>query len=270
MTTITTSKGKVEIRELNSVTDMVAAEKIQLTVWGKDTIPNCKELFIPMQHEGGLVAGAFAENGEMIGLVFGFPCSEQGVMHSQLVATLKEWRSHGIGTQLKWYQRAWCLEHGYQKMRWTVDPLRAANAELNIRKLGGTCCTYYENYYGPMLGIDAGAPSDRLLLEWDMTSDRVNGRAQGTPADVGFPQAGAAIQVIDGEPAKTRLDLQEEQVLIRIPDDFVSLAAGDAQLANRWRLHTRELFEHYFAHGYQITEFTRLGGPAYLLEKKKL
>lgn len=268
MTQIITAKGKVEIRELHSVDDMVAAEKIQLIVWGKDTIPHCKEMLIPVQHEGGLVAGAFSEEGEMIGVVFGFPCAEQGAMHSQLVATLKEWRSQGIGAQLKWYQRSWCLEHGYSKMRWTVDPLRAANAELNIRKLGGTSRTYYENYYGVMQGIDAGAPSDRLLLEWGMTSQRVALREQNTPADLGFPQAGLANEVVEGEPVHSKLDLQEEQVLIRIPDDFISLAARDAQLANRWRMHTRQLFEHYFARGYILNEFTRLGGPAYLLEKK--
>jgi chorismate synthase len=268
MTNINTGKGPVEIRELHGVSEMIAAEEIQVKVWGADTIPTAKEILIPVQHEGGLVAGAFSASGEMIGLVFGFRTRDPLVMHSQLVATLEEWRGQGIGAQMKWFQRSWCLEQGIRCMRWTVDPLRVANAELNVRHLGGVSSTYYVDYYGRMQGIDAGAPTDRLLLEWYLDSRRVEERAQKTPADLGFPEAEAANAVEEGRPVRPRMDFNSRQLLMRLPEGYVKMAARDAQLANLWRMQTRELFMHYFAAGYSIVEFTRVGGPAYLLEKR--
>lgn len=266
MPVIETARGAVEIRELSSVTDMVAAEQIQLQVWGADVIPHPKEILIPIQHEGGLLAGAFATNNEMVGLIFGFPAKDSGVMHSQMLATLEAWRGQGLGSQMKWFQRQWCLDHGYTQVRWTVDPLRVANAELNIRNLGGTACTYFLDYYGPMQGIDAGAPTDRLLLEWPLLNQRVADRAVRKPEDRGFPQAEPANNVVDGAPADARLDLTGKQILIRLPENFVQLSKTNSQLALDWRLQTRGLLVHYFSRGYQITEFTRIGGPAYLLE----
>jgi chorismate synthase len=146
--------------------------------------------------------------------------------------------------------------------------LRVANAELNVRHLGGVCSTYYVDYYGRMQGIDAGAPSDRLLLEWYLASRRVETRAVAAPADSGFPQAQAANTVENGEPVRARLDLTCPQVLIRLPEGFLKMSAQDPQKANRWRAQTRELFSYYFDAGYEIVEFTRVGGPAYLLEMK--
>lgn len=262
-----TPRGTLEIRELRSTQEMVAAELIQIRVWGADTFPHPKEILIPMQHVGGLVAGAFTSTGEMVGLLFGFPTRDPLVMHSHLLATLEEWRGCGIGAAMKWYQRDWCLERGIREVHWTVDPLRAANAELNVRRLGGTANTYYLDYYGVMSGIDTGAPSDRLLLIWDLASERVARRASQSPADRGFADAPAANRVEDGKMLAEQSDFSAPQTLIRIPDDFVKTARSDPKLAERWRLQTRQLFLDYFAAGYAITEFTRVGGPAYLLTK---
>jgi chorismate synthase len=268
MTNYDTPKGSLEIRELRSITDMVAAEQIQLQVWGAEIIPTPKEMLIPIQHEGGLLAGAFTQNSEMVGLIFGFPTREPAVMHSQILGTLEAWRGLGIGTRLKWFQRDWCLERGIQQVRWTVDPLRAANAELNIRHLGGTATTYLPDYYGAMQGIDAGAPTDRLLVEWHLTGQRAVSRANQTPPDLGFPIAEAANRVEDDRPAASFFELACAQLLLRLPDDFVRLTKTDPQLALAWRLHTRELLLHYINRGYTITGFTRVEGPAYLLEKR--
>ena len=268
MTFLKTSQGPVEIRELRTIAEMVAAESLQVQVWGKDEIPTPKEVLIPVQHEGGLLAGAFSTTGELIAMVFSFPTQNPVVCHSHLLATLEEWRGLGIGAALKWFQRRWCLEHGIERVRWTVDPLRAANAELNIRHLGGTSGTYFLDYYGAMQGIDAGAPTDRLLVEWDLPSQRVAARENDIPPDWGFPTAIPANQIVQDLPVIAEAGLTGAAVLVHIPEAFVKLSRSQPELGLTWRLHTRAIFQDAFAKGYRITEFTRLGGPAYLLELK--
>ena len=268
MNAYNTSKGALELRELGSIAEMIAAEKIQKLVWGEDTITHPKELLIPIQHEGGLAAGAFNADRELVGFIFGFPTRDPTVLHSQLLATLEEWRGLGIGTALKWFQRQWCLERGIQEVRWTVDPLRSANAEVNIRHLGGVAATYYPDYYGVMQGIDAGVASDRLLVEWHLSSQRVIPRINQPPQDRGFEDAQAAIEVENGVPCKLRFDLSCRRILVQIPGDFVSLAKTNTGQALQWRDQTRQLFQNYFSKGYWITEFTRINYPAYLLEMR--
>jgi chorismate synthase len=267
MTRIETPRGTIEIREIASPEEMVEAERIEQQVWGADTKPHPKEILIAVQHEGGFVAGAFAPGGEMVGMIFGFLTRDPQRMHSHLLATLEDWRGLGIGAGMKWFQREWCLEHQFRTVQWTVDPLRAANAELNFRRLGVVSSRYYPDYYGRMNGIDAGAPSDRLLVEWDLTGERVVRRAASTPMDAGYPEAACANAVDRGESVFSRTDLEAEHILIRIPDDFVRLARTDQQAAVRWRLETRALFQAYLERGYRIAEFTRVGGAAYLLVK---
>jgi chorismate synthase len=142
-------------------------------------------------------------------------------------------------------------------VRWTVDPLRAANAALNIRGLGATARAYFPDYYGVMKGIDAGAPTDRLLVEWLLNSPRARSRRAGPPPDLGYPQA---LPVEDGLQAGL-------PALLRLPEDFVSLSQSDPGAALEWRMRTREQFLRCFARGYILTGFTRVGGPAYLLER---
>ena len=261
-----TANGRVEIRELRAMDEMVAAEQIQSEVWGAD--PHPKELLIAVQYEGGFLAGAFSPLGTMVGLVFSFPTSDPAAQHSQLLATLASWRGLGIGTQLKWFQRRWCLARGIQVIRWTVDPLRAANAELNIRHLGSTSSTYLPDYYGRMEGIDAGVPTDRLLVEWQLSAERVLARLDGPPEDRGFEDVIQANIVEDGRSSCPEPDLSAERVLLCLPHNFIQLAQTDPDLAIHWRMQTRELFQAYFRRGFAVTEFTRVGGPAYLLERK--
>ncbi len=268
MKSIATPKGTVEIREFLRPEEMAEIEDLQLKVWGADTHPQPKESLIATQHVGGLVAGAFGPENRLIGMIFGFPTRDPLLMHSHLLATLPEWRGCGIGAQLKWFQRDWCLARAYTRVQWTVDPLRAANAELNFRRLGVEASAYYPDYYGSMKGIDAGAPTDRLLVMWDLASERVAARALASPEDTGFAQAQAANTVLGGDCAACRLDLDGQQILLHIPEDFVALAGTDREAASRWRMQTREIFQGYLQRGYRIREFTRVGGAAYLLSKE--
>ena len=266
MTVLQTARGALEIRELSTMIEMTAAEEIQTRVWGPEIVPTPKEMLIPVQHEGGLLAGAFTTENEMVGLVFSFPTQDPTAHHSQMLATLAAWRGLGIGARLKWFQRDWCLRRGILQVRWTVDPLRAANAQLNIHRLGATAATYLPDYYGVMAGIDAGSPTDRLLVIWDLNHARTVSRASEPLPDLGYPLVQAVNAVADGQPVEPRLGVEDMQILLRLPQDFIRLSKEDPAAALAWRLQTRELFMHYFARGYTITGFTRVDGPAYLLE----
>ena len=66
-------------------------------------------------------------------------------------------------------------------MTWTYDPLESRNAYLNVHKLGAACRSYIRDYYGPMAdGLNVGLPSDRLRVEWWISSERVRRRVAAT------------------------------------------------------------------------------------------
>jgi predicted GNAT superfamily acetyltransferase len=170
----------VEIRDLKGMQEFRSAEQLQCAVWGEDDTPDPADLMMVIQAEGGLAGGAFLD-GRLVGYVFGFPTATPGVQHSHRLAVLAEMRGRGLGAELKWYQRRWCLDRGIGHVRWTFDPMRATNAALNIGRLGARASTYHVDYYGEMGGINSGLPSDRLLADWDLRSPFVTARAEGSP-----------------------------------------------------------------------------------------
>ena len=66
-----------------------------------------------------------------------------------MLAVLPDYRGQGIGYQLKLAQREKALS-GIKTMTRTYDPTEAANAYLNIHRLGGVVRHYYVNHYGEM------------------------------------------------------------------------------------------------------------------------
>lgn len=231
--------------------------ELQRQVWGRedrDLVP--RGLLIAVQDEGGLVAGAFVE-GKMVGFVFGFPTQDPTLQHSHMLGVLEPYRGTGAALLLKRFQRDWCLARGVRKVVWTFDPLRGANANFNLRKLGATARTYLPDHYGPMTGINAGAPSDRLLAEWELLSERVYARIYASPPEpqaAGLPQAN---RVEEEVPVAATLDLEAPRLLFQIPEDWGRILREDPDLALRWREHSRLVLGHYFARGYRAVDFLR-------------
>ncbi|RKE79273.1 GNAT family N-acetyltransferase [Rhizobium sp. AG855] len=172
----------VHIRDLNGIAEFRQAEALQAEVWGHGDTPDAADLMMVIQAEGGLVAGAFVD-GRLAGYVFGFPTRDPNIQHSHRLAVAPGLRGKGLGAELKWYQRDWCLQRGIRHVRWTFDPLRITNARLNLNRLGGRSSTYLVNYYGDMGGINTGLPSDRLLLDWYLDDPKVARRAEGELLD---------------------------------------------------------------------------------------
>lgn len=210
------------------------AEALQRAVWGDGDLPDPADLMMVIQSEGGLVAGAF-EDRQLIGYVFAFPTRDPRIHHSHRLAVVSDARGTGLGLRLKRYQRDWCLARGIDRVRWTFDPLQALNASLNIHRLGATAHTYLEDYYGEMGGINAGLPSDRLLVEWDLRAPRVTALANGGP-----------------RPAQNT-----EPLPFTLPEDLTALANRDPARARELRLDLRGHLQRAFANGLEIVDFDR-------------
>lgn len=235
----------ITFRELAGITELKRSEVLQTEVWGKDDKPDNADILLAIQHEGGLVAGAFHEE-RMLGFMFGFPSATPGVQHSHRLAVHADARGLGLGLRLKWFQRYWCLARGITLVRWTYDPLRAINAGLNIARLGATVNTYHVDYYGAMPGINVGLPSDRLLAEWSLASPVVAQRAEGIRAD--------------------DADVENAALRIHIPADYDALIANNLQTALVERLRVREEMMAAFAQGLRVTGYDG-HGSCYLLNR---
>ncbi|MCC0065237.1 MAG: GNAT family N-acetyltransferase [Defluviimonas sp.] len=237
----------VTFRELAGMSEMRAAENVQRSVWGAGDVPDPADLMMVIQAEGGLVGGAFVE-GRLMGYVFGFPTRDPAIQHSHRLAVLSEARGLGLGLRLKHYQRDWCLAQGISRVRWTFDPLRAANAALNIHRLGAGADTYFVDYYGEMEGINRGIASDRLLADWDLGS--------------------AAAQALSAGRSRPRGDGPESFLDLPLPNDLDALLASDPEAASRLRLDLRQALLDAFADGARIVDFDK-ASRRYLLGGQK-
>ncbi|MBL8145381.1 MAG: hypothetical protein JNL34_03270, partial [Anaerolineae bacterium] len=149
-------------------------------------------------------------------------------------------------------------------------PVMALNAPQNIRKLGGIGTRYLQDYYGTtdVGGLVLLGTSDRLYVEWWVTSRRVEKRLHGKRSDLSLEQILAAGTPIlnpaevdaAGWPEPRMMPPQfgpNLLALLEIPPDFNSLLAQDEALARAWRSHTRAMFLQAFTRGFVVTDFLR-------------
>jgi predicted GNAT superfamily acetyltransferase len=178
------------------------------------------------------------------------------------MVVLPNYRGRNIGFRLKIAQRDLALKQAIRLVTWTVDPLLAPNAHLNIRKLGAVIQRYAVNYFG--LAEAKSLRSDRLVVDWWVTQRRVKERAKGAGSaftlkqyfDVNTPVVNRAEISTDWLQPRRMTDVPSSTfALVEIPGDFRALEAADRPLADEWRLHIRELFPQLFASGYIVTDF---------------
>ncbi len=272
--------GDIVIRPLLALDDMRAMVVLQNAFWGEEaeSIVPAHMLFSLANH-GGHVLAAFDDD-KPVGMLVGFIGTDSGEterpalanlqMVSKRMVVLPQYRSGGIGFRLKQAQRGLAVKQGIRLVTWTFDPVMALNAHLNLRKLGAIGTRYYQDYYGSVEGSGLAllGTSDRLYVEWWVTSNRVEERVNGsrgalsladylsahTPllnpssaGESGLPQPS------EGPPQFTENAL----ALLEIPADFRDLMAQDVELARLWRSHVRAMFVQAFARGFVATDFVR-------------
>ena len=166
----------LSIRKCTSLDEMHACFALQKEVWGfsdGELVP--VRLFVVAAKIGGQVIGAF-DGEELVGFALAIPAIRNGhsYLHSQMLAVRQQYRNAGLGRRLKLYQREEALGRGIELMEWTFDPLEIKNAYLNIEKLGAIARRYNVNQYGITSSpLQGGLPTDRLIAEWWMNSERV-------------------------------------------------------------------------------------------------
>ena len=168
------------IRDLTTYAEMLMVHQVQQTIWG--TQGTNLGLYPPVLNtaakNGGVVLGAFdVQTDEMVAFLFGFLGRSPGgplMLCSQVMGVLPAWRNLGVGEALKQAQRDRVLAQDLDLITWTFDPLETRNAYLNLHKLRGIGRQYLRDVYGRNFGaLNAGLPSDRLLVEWWVRGDRV-------------------------------------------------------------------------------------------------
>lgn len=237
--------AEIEIRHCRTLTEYEDCVQLQQVVWGKDlVVPST--IFVVAQHTGGQIVGAF--DGPKI---VGFTQALAGVrggepfLHSHMTAVLPEYRDRGVGRRLKLFQRQDALKRGIGLVEWTFDPLELKNAHFNLVRLGAVARRFIPNCYGITDSpLHAGLPTDRLVAEWWLDSDRV----KNILADSPLPAKGPVARV-------------------SLPTDVGEIKARDHDAGMRIQDEARAQFQKYFGGGCVTTSVEARGATTdYILE----
>jgi predicted GNAT superfamily acetyltransferase len=218
-----------------------------------------------LSYAGNYVAVA-AQSGHIVGACVGF----HGIgaagwdLHSHIAGVARRARGRSVGFAMKTHQRAWALRHGIETITWTFDPLVRRNAYFNLTKLGARSRVYLENFYGRMSdGINRGDETDRLLVEWRLSDERVRRACAGQPADVSVDTlraVGAALGLsADPGGRPVRGNTTASTVLVEVPADIEGLRTAGSSSATQWRQSLREVLGGLLHEGATVTGFAAPG-----------
>jgi chorismate synthase len=273
-----TDTSVIDIRDIKEIPELRTVEDLQKEIWGcndREILPGLA--LIPILEIGGLLLGAFS-GPEMVGFVLGLPGRENGraILHSDMLAVKKEYRSHGLGYRLKLHQRARALANGIDRITWTFDPLQSRNAFLNFGKLGVKADSYRTNYYGETSSFLHNTGTDRLWVMWKLISNRVKQRLEHGQNQRDAPGLAELPRLVrvgeDQAPISVRYSGTDNTV-IEIPVGIDSIVQTDPVLARSWRETTRTAFTSAIDAGLVVEDFFRLGRGeqkvgAYLLTRR--
>lgn len=244
----------VEIGELTSHRDRVAAAELLAEIWGvpPSESPVPPDLMTALSHAGGCVLGAWTPEGRLVGVTIGFagaPGSER--VYSYIAGVAASFAGRGLGRLLKLAQRDWALTRGATVLVWTYDPLIRRNGHFNLNRLGGRVTEFIRDYYPPMLdAVNAGDLPDRFFVEWTLT-EQPGGRElpAGAASAPAVLECGAGDEPVIRPPVQGGWAAGAAAVRVWVPSDIEGLRAADPALGRRWRLAARQVFGTLFADG---------------------
>lgn len=250
-----------EIRTLDTLAGLRAVQALFQEVWRNPVPQVTAELLRAAVHAGCYVAGAY-DGSRLVGASFALLAAGPGRevrLHSHITGVLPDARGRHVGWELKLHQRAWSLDRGIEVVTWTFDPLVRRNAWFNVAKLGAVGVEYLVDFYGPMSDrLNAGEPTDRLLVEWHLSSPRVVAAVGGTP--VPAPEGGVVLlESVDGAPVVVGAAPDGAAALVRLPADVETLRATDPEAARQWRVAVRDVLAPLLADGREVVAVTRDG-----------
>jgi predicted GNAT superfamily acetyltransferase len=248
-----TSKEKngdgIIIRACRGIEEFEACVRIERAVWQSsdlDVVPI--PLFVVASETGGQVLGAF-QGTDLVGFTMAIVGwrARKPFLHSHMTAVLDGYRDHGVGRRLKLFQREDALARGIYLVEWTFDPLVPKNAYFNFMRLGAIARRYLPNAYGITSSpLHASLPTDRLVAEWHLRSDRVR-------------------HVLAGKPASALAS--KRAVRINIPTNLEGARSNDPVPAHQIQAEVRAQFLKWLSKGYvAIGVQPREGGTDYILE----
>lgn len=257
----------VQIRMLDDIEDFAAASRLLDEIWGANSTPQMPvEHLRALRHAGNYAAGAFVDGAMVAASVGFFGRPAERLVHSHITGVSREARGRGTGYALKLHQRAWALGLGVERITWTFDPVVRRNAYFNLHKLGATPASYHVDFYGQADDrINTGQGTDRLLVVWDLDSDRVRealgevGHAHEARLDDndGLP----AIVVAASRPQVVDRSHQDGSavVLVGTPPDIEALRRSDPETSFAWRLAIREALGDLVGTGAHFRGFSPTG-----------
>lgn len=262
--------------------EAVLAQILQKKVWNitNEAFLYPHDLYHPYS---GLATRLIArDEASVVGFLFGFYGrgkqwygSQSGFhngqwLESQLMGIDPTYRRKGIGRSLKLLQRESAQQEGLEVIHWTVDPLQAGNAELNMNTLGGVAVQHYRNYYNFRNNLNRVAAS-RIGISWLVNSDRVEKHSDGYKQEYDFAQISKQSTTEIVHPIlQTASGLKKfkvaswkpssKTILFEIPNDWNTLQESDLTSAELWRESSDDILETILSKDnplYAITGITR-------------
>src|ERR1700722_3412839 len=174
----------IRIRPCHGIPEFEACVRVERAVWKSadiDVVPI--PLFVVASETGGQVLGAF-RGSDLVGFTLAIAGGRgrKPFLHSHMTAVLEAHRNQGIARRLKLLQKEDALARGIALVEWTFDPLMTKNAYFNFARLGAIARRYLPNVYGITTSpLHGSLPTDRLVAEWHLGSDRVRNVLTGKP-----------------------------------------------------------------------------------------
>lgn len=255
----------MKIRPFESHEDRAQCVALQQLTWGHDFTEKVPAaMLLVAQKLGGVCAGAFDDNGQMRGFVFGVTGLRDGklVHWSDMLAVHPDAQGQRLGERLKEFQRDHCRHIGVATIYWTYDPLVARNAHLNLNRMRGRVDEFVAAMYGEGTNspLQGDMPTDRFVVSWAVDP------AQGAVPLDAMPTDAVLVVGVNAEELSL---VHAPNIAVRVPRDITALANSDIAAARRWRFATRRAFGHYLTRGYHVRGFVAdaLGG-SYLLVRR--